>query len=461
MRRVAGIAMYSVYNHTATRGTTATRSSTAPPERGHPTSASSARSRSAGWPFEFTNLLVARDLNKCAVEQSSTSSSVCRRRDHQRPVLLRVEENRFWLARRQRRGAMGARRGLPVGPRRDDQGDRRGPVQVQGPKSKDVMVDLFGDSILEIPYYYLRPVRDRRNEGARLAHRLHGRARLRDLPVRGQQERGQAVGGRARGGQAARARGDRTVPHPPHRGVPRLGPGCDMWYDTNPTRWAWATTGWSTSSGHRLHRQEALHKIKEEGPKRKLVGVEIGGEQLGSYNDGSMIDVFPVHKDGSRIGKVTSACFSPRLEKNIGYAMVPTEQSEPARSSRSSNRRDDLRGRGREAVHRPEEGDAEAGARRELVSEHYDFVIVGGARRAARSPTGSRRTRPTPCSCWRRAARTTRRRLHPHAGRVAFPIGSRFYDWKYESEPEPYMGGRRVYHARAARCWAGRARSTG
>src|SRR5207302_5342392 len=29
-----------------------------------------------------------------------------------------------------------------------------------------------------------------------------------------------------------------------------------------------------------------------------------------------------------------------------------------------------------------------------------------------------------------------------------FPIGSRFYDWKYESEPEPYMHGRRIYHAR-------------
>jgi choline dehydrogenase len=31
---------------------------------------------------------------------------------------------------------------------------------------------------------------------------------------------------------------------------------------------------------------------------------------------------------------------------------------------------------------------------------------------------------------------------------LPFPIGSRFYDWRYESEPEPYMGGRRVYHAR-------------
>ena len=72
----------------------------------------------------------------------------------------------------------------------------------------------------------------------------------------------------------------------------------------------------------------AAARIKREGPKRKLVGVEIGGERLGAYNDGSMIDLFPVHKDGDRIGEVTSACFSPRLEKNIGYAMVPTEQSE-------------------------------------------------------------------------------------------------------------------------------------
>ncbi|MET1232902.1 MAG: choline dehydrogenase [Candidatus Limnocylindrales bacterium] len=37
--------------------------------------------------------------------------------------------------------------------------------------------------------------------------------------------------------------------------------------------------------------------------------------------------------------------------------------------------------------------------------------------------------------------------LHMPAA-LAFPIGSRFYDWRYESEPEQFMGGRRVYHAR-------------
>ena len=58
-----------------------------------------------------------------------------------------------------------------------------------------------------------------------------------------------------------------------------------------------------------------------------LVGVEIGGPSLGSYNDGSMIDLLPVHHGGTQVGKVTSACHSPRLEKNIGFAMVPIELS--------------------------------------------------------------------------------------------------------------------------------------
>ena len=38
-----------------------------------------------------------------------------------------------------------------------------------------------------------------------------------------------------------------------------------------------------------------------------------------------MIDFFPVHHRGAHVGRVTSACHSPRLEKNIGYAMIPVE----------------------------------------------------------------------------------------------------------------------------------------
>ena len=63
---------------------------------------------------------------------------------------------------------------------------------------------------------------------------------------------------------------------------------------------------------------------------------------------------------------------------------------------------------------------------------------------AAPWPTGCPPTRPTACWCWRRAAPTTRGTSSSTCRRrCTFPIGSRFYDWKYESEPEPHMNGRR------------------
>jgi aminomethyltransferase len=112
-------------------------------------------------------------------------------------------------------------------------------------------------------------------------------------------------------------------------GILALGPGCDMWYDTNPYEvgmgYDWMVDLEQASD---FIGKDALAKIKAEGPKRQLVGVEIGGSGLGSYNDGAMPDVLPVHKDGGRIGQVTSACYSPKLEKNIGFAMVPTEFAE-------------------------------------------------------------------------------------------------------------------------------------
>ncbi len=37
--------------------------------------------------------------------------------------------------------------------------------------------------------------------------------------------------------------------------------------------------------------------------------------------------------------------------------------------------------------------------------------------------------------------------IHMPAG-LATPIGNKNYDWMYQSEPEPYMNGRRIYHAR-------------
>jgi len=75
----------------------------------------------------------------------------------------------------------------------------------------------------------------------------------------------------------------------------------------------------------------ALKKIKKEGIKRKLVGIEILGDPISKvvppqYTPGYFVpDHWPIFDDKKEIGYVTSKCFSPRLKKNIGYAFIPID----------------------------------------------------------------------------------------------------------------------------------------
>ena len=84
-----------------------------------------------------------------------------------------------------------------------------------------------------------------------------------------------------------------------------------------------------------------------------------------------------------------------------------------------------------------------------MTQAHYDFVIVGGG--SAGSALANRLSAdPSARVLVLEAGRPDYRWdvfIHMPAA-LTFPIGSRFYDWKYESEPEPYLNGRRVYHAR-------------
>jgi len=71
--------------------------------------------------------------------------------------------------------------------------------------------------------------------------------------------------------------------------------------------------------------REALERIAEAGPSRKLVRLAAGGEPVDPPRD-----TWPVLRaSGERIGEVTSMVWSPRLEQNVGFAYVPIDLSHP------------------------------------------------------------------------------------------------------------------------------------
>ncbi|MYF84921.1 MAG: NAD(P)-binding protein, partial [Acidimicrobiia bacterium] len=79
----------------------------------------------------------------------------------------------------------------------------------------------------------------------------------------------------------------------------------------------------------------------------------------------------------------------------------------------------------------------------------YDFIIVGGGSAGcalANRLSADAGNRVLVLEAGRRDYRWDVFIHMPAA--LAFPIGNRLYDWRYQSDPEPHMGGRRIYHAR-------------
>lgn len=269
--------------------------------------------------FHFTNLLTPRDLHKCEVGQGKyvviTDENGGIIND---PVLLRLGENHFWLALADSDVLLWAkgvayRLGMQVTFREPDVS----PLQIQGPKSKAVVQALFGAEVLQLEYYsFLETDLD-------------------DIPVIVTRTGWSGEVGYEiylRDGSRGVALWERIMEAGKPYNIAPTGPsdirrieagilnyGADMTLENNPYE---VGLGWLVDLDQEADfiGKEALRRIRTEGVMRKLVGVEVEGERI-EFN----MTKWPVSAGDEPNGYIASIIYSPRLGKNIGYAMVPSE----------------------------------------------------------------------------------------------------------------------------------------
>jgi len=272
--------------------------------------------------FALTNMLTPRDLTKCAVGQGKyviiTAADGGIIND---PVLLRLGENHFWLALADSDVLLWAKGvahglGLDVEIGEPDVS----PLQIQGPKSKNVVSALFGDEVLDLKYYWFMetdldgiPVLiTRTGWSGEVGYEIYLRDGSRGVEL-----------------------WDRVLEAGKPHNIAPTGPsdirrieagilnyGIDMTIDTNPFE---VGLGWQVNLDQEADfiGREALTRIKEVGVDRTLAGVKIAGAPL----DLNM-DRWPVRAREHQVGHITSAVYSPRMSANIGYAMVGAEHAE-------------------------------------------------------------------------------------------------------------------------------------
>lgn len=269
---------------------------------------------------EFTNRLTCRDLTTCAVGQCKYAPLIAPTGGIVNdPVLLRVDEDRWWLSLADSDAglyAMGvaSHAGLDV----EVTHPEVYPVQVQGPKAKDVLRDVVGPEILELPYYWctkatvdgIPVVIGRTGWTGEVGYEIY----LRD-PTRGD-ELWELI---MRVGQPYDIRP--IAPSEARRieaGI--FNYGSDMTLENSPFEIMGMERLVEEQDADYIGK-EALERVRRQGVERKLVGVEAFGDAL-PYE---ITDFIPVIHDGEEVGVITDLIWSPRLETNIGYVWVPIE----------------------------------------------------------------------------------------------------------------------------------------
>lgn len=274
--------------------------------------------------FRLAQMMTPRDLSRCAVGQAKYVL-ICAADGGilNDPVMTRMSEDRFWFALASSDAlfyakGLAARGGLDV----NIQEAEAHPLQIQGPHSKDVVRALFGEEILDLKYYYFREARvkgipviiTRTGWTSEVGYEVY----LLD-PARGTELWEEILKAGAR--YNIRPTGPSDIRRI-EGGI--FNWGADMTYEHNPFELGLDRLVDFGMSGECVA-MDALRRIHERGIDRRIIGVELDGNPFPALN----YSKWPAQSEGKPVGQVTSAIYSPRLQKNIGYCWLPTALAVP------------------------------------------------------------------------------------------------------------------------------------
>ena len=272
---------------------------------------------------KFMQILTPRDLSHMAVGQCKYIVMINAEGGIiNDPILLKLEENKFWISLADSDVLLWAQgvaihSGLDVHVCEPDVS----PLQLQGPRALDIMKALFDDDISQLKYYWLRHyeldgmpvVVSRTGWSSELGYEIYLCDRRWGTIL---WEKIMAAGA-SFGLKAGHTSTIRRI-----EGA-MLSYHADMDIQTNPFE-VGLDRLIALDAPHDFIGKAALKEIKRQGISRKQVGLIIDGERLSAPNT----CFWPLQAEGTEVGKVTSAVFSPRLKQNIALAMVSVNLAE-------------------------------------------------------------------------------------------------------------------------------------
>jgi len=245
------------------------------------------------------------------------------------PVLLRVAEDEFWFSISDST-LMQWLQGVNVGMDFDVEIDEIdvAPMQIQGPLSEDVMVEVVGEEVSDIPYYGLM---DAEINGCDVLVSQTGFSGEKgfEVYVKDASKNAEAVWDPVM--ETVKDHGGRQIAPGHHRRIAAgiLSWGQDMDHETSPFQVNLGYQVRDDKDGDYIGK-EALEQQKEqiengEYPfNLKLVGLKFAGEPVRDYASDFWIISDP--ETGEECGYMTSPWWNPELETNIGLGFVPAEK---------------------------------------------------------------------------------------------------------------------------------------